>query len=202
VKQAVRCLVADDHPALTAAVTAYLGAHGFEVVGPAADGTRAVALARDEQPELALVDFRMPRLQGVELIAALRLNSPSTGICVYTADADDSTADDAIAAGAAGIVLKESPLGDVVSALRAVRAGDSYVDPRVAGRQSLRGKLTQRELDVLELLAEGLPHEEIGRRLGISSETVRTHLRKASNRLDASTRTQAVATALRLGLIT
>jgi DNA-binding NarL/FixJ family response regulator len=144
----------------------------------------------------------MPRLQGPELVAALRLTSPSTGICVYTADADVSTADDAIAAGAAGIVLKESPLADVVRALEAVLAGGSYVDSRLAGRQSLRGKLTQRELDVLGLLAEGLPHEEIGRRLGISSETVRTHLRKASHRLDASTRTQAVATALRLGLIT
>lgn len=196
-----RCLVADDHPALTAAVTAYLGAHGFVIVGPAVDGSRAVALAREAQPELALVDFRMPRLQGVELIAALRLCSPKTGICVYTADADESTADGALAAGAVGVVLKESPLDDIVHALKTVLAGGSYVDPRLAGRQSLQAKLTQRELDVLELLAEGLPHEEIGRRLGISSETVRTHLRKASGRLDASTRTQAVATALRQGLI-
>jgi DNA-binding NarL/FixJ family response regulator len=196
-----RCLVADDHPALTAAVTAYLGAHGFVIVGPAVDGSRAVALAREAQPELALVDFRMPRLQGVELIAALRLCSPETAICVYTADADESTADGALAAGAVGVVLKESPLDDIVHALKTVLAGGSYVDPRLAGRQSLQAKLTQRELDVLELLAEGLPHEEIGRRLGISSETVRTHLRKASGRLDASTRTQAVATALRQGLI-
>ncbi len=196
-----RCLVADDHPALTAAVTAYLGAQGFEVVGPAADGSRAVACARAEQPELALVDFRMPRLAGVELIAALRLNSPPSRICVYTADADQSVAEDALAAGASAVVLKESPLADIVRALETILAGGTYVDPRLAARQSPRGKLTQREVDVLELLAEGLPHEEIGRRLGISSETVRTHLRKASGRLDASTRTQAVATALRLGLI-
>jgi DNA-binding NarL/FixJ family response regulator len=86
-----------------------------------------------------------------------------------------------------------------VRALDAARAGRAYLDPALRARR--RGSLTERELDVLRLLAEGLPHEEIGRRLGIGSETVRTHLRKASERLGASTRTQAVATALRLGLI-
>src|SRR5262249_22607610 len=154
------------------------------------------------KPELALVDFRMPRLSGVELISALRLVSPGTRICVYTADADEAIAADAIAAGASALVLKESPLVDIVRALPAALDGAKSLDVRLASKQNLRSKLTQRELDVLLLLAEGLPHEEIGRRLGISSETVRTHLRKASNRLDASTRTQAVATALRLGLIT
>jgi len=197
-----RCLVADDHPALTAAVSAYLEANDFEIVGPVSDGSRAVTLAREETPELALVDFRMPRLSGVELVAALQLASPSTRICVYTADADDSTAEEALAAGASGLLLKESPLSDIPRALETLLGGGTYLDARLASRQTVRSRLTQRELDVLELLAEGLAHEEIGRRLGISSETVRTHLRKASGRLDASTRTQAVATALRLGLIT
>jgi DNA-binding NarL/FixJ family response regulator len=197
-----RCLIADDHPALTAAVTAYLSEHGFDIVGPAADGRRAVALATEEQPELALVDFRMPRLSGLDLVAALREIAPETRIVVYTADADEQIASDVLAAGATALVLKEAPLADLVRALEAALGGRSYLDPALAKVDSAPvGKLTQRELDVLGLLAEGLQHEEIGRRLGISSETVRTHLRKASDRLGASTRTQAVATALRLGLI-
>lgn len=195
-----RCLIADDHPALTSAVSSYLSENGFEIVGPAPDGRRAVALAAEEKPELALVDYRMPRLMGVELIAAVREASPETRICVYTADGDEKLAADVLAAGASALVLKEAPLADLVRALEATLAGGSYLDPAIP-RTAAGGKLTQRELDVLGLLAEGLQHEEIGRRLGISSETVRTHLRKACDRLGAATRTQAVATALRMGLI-
>jgi DNA-binding NarL/FixJ family response regulator len=196
-----RCLIADDHPALTSAVSTYLSHNGFEVVGPAADGQRAVAIAMEEQPELALVDFRMPRLSGLDLIAKLREVSPDTRVVVYTADADEQIASDVLAGGASALVLKEAPLADLVRALESTLAGGSYLDPSLTRLSAPASKLTQRELDVLGLLAEGLPHEEIGRRLGISSETVRTHLRKASDRLGASTRTQAVATALRLGLI-
>ena len=196
-----KCLVADDHPALTSAVSAYLSHHGFEIVGPVSDGRRALALATEEQPELALVDFRMPRLSGTELVVQLREASPETRIVVYTPDADEQIANDVLAAGASALVLKEAPLADLVRALESTLAGGSYLDPALTRIAAPASKLTRRELDVLELLAEGLPHEEIGRRLGISSETVRTHLRKASDRLGASTRTQAVATALRLGLI-
>jgi DNA-binding NarL/FixJ family response regulator len=197
-----RCLIADDHPALTSAVSSYLSENGFEVVGPVGDGQRAVALATEEQPELALVDFRMPRLSGVELVEKLREVSPETRVVVYTADADEKIATEVLAAGASALVLKEAPLADLVRALGATLSGGSYLDPALTRLGTPATKLTQRELDVLGLLAEGLAHEEIGRRLGISSETVRTHLRKASDRLGASTRTQAVATALRLGLIT
>lgn len=196
-----RCLLADDHPALTAAVSAFLGENGFDIVGPVSDGRRAVVLAQETKPELALVDFRMPRLAGIELIHALREVSPETLIAVYTADADERMARDVLDAGAVALVLKEAPLADLVRALEAVLDGNSYLDPALTKATKPSGKLTQRELDVLGLLAEGLQHEEIGRRLGISSETVRTHLRKASDRLGAATRTQAVATALRLGLI-
>lgn len=196
-----RCLVADDHPALTSAVTTYLSENGFDIVGPASDGRRAVTLATEEKPDLALVDYRMPRLAGSELVRTLREASPDTKIVVYTADGDERLAREVLDAGAVALVLKEAPLSDLVRALEAALAGGSYLDPALAKNTKPGGKLTQREIDVLGLLAEGLQHEEIGRRLGISSETVRTHLRKASDRLGASTRTQAVATALRLGLI-
>jgi len=195
-----RCLIADDHPALTSAVSTYLADSGFEIVGPVPDGPRALALAQSEQPELALVDYRMPRLSGAELIAALHDAAPATRICVYTADADEQLAREALAAGASALVLKEAPLGELARALEAILAGESYLDPALAPAGP--GPLTGREVAVLELLAEGLPHEEIGRRLGISAETVRSHLRKACDRLGATTRTQAVAKALRMGLIT
>jgi len=196
------CLIADDHPALTSAVSNYLADNGFEIVGPVPDGRRAVALAAETKPELALVDFRMPRLAGVELVRELRAVSPDTRIAVYTADADENVAREVFEAGAVALILKEAPLADLVRALEATLEGGSYLDPALQRGEAPNGKLTARELDVLRLLAEGFQHEEIGRQLGISAETVRTHLRKASDRLGAATRTQAVATALRLGLIT
>lgn len=196
------CLIADDHPALTAAVSGYLAENGFTVVGPVPDGRRAIALAAEVKPDLALVDYRMPGPPGPELVAKIREASPGTLVAVYTADADETIAREVLDAGAVALVLKEAPLADLVRALEAALAGRSYLDPALPRSGGPSSKLTPRELDVLRLLAEGLPHEEIGQRLGISSETVRTHLRKASDRLGAATRTQAVATALRLGLIT
>lgn len=198
----IRCLVADDHPALLAAICDVVAGCGFEVVGPAADGRRAAQLAAAAAPELGLVDYRMPRLEGTALLAALAEAAPAMPVVVYTAEADQQVARDVLAAGARGLVLKEAPLADVGRALEAVLAGGSYVDPGVV---QMRGPgdvgLTKRELDVLALVADGLSHDEIGTRLGIGSETVRTHVRKATARLGAATRTQAVAAALRLGLI-
>ncbi len=201
----VRCLLADDHPALLATVAELLKRSDFEIVGPAADGSRAVAAAAAELPELALVDYRMPRLAGVDLIRKLLEVSPKTAIVVYTAEADQVVVAAALGAGASGIVLKEAPLPDVVRALEAALAGGIYIDPALAP-EALTGmgaapELKPRELAILSLLAEGLTHEVIGQRLSIGAETVRSHLRKACDRLGASTRTEAVATALRLGLI-
>jgi DNA-binding NarL/FixJ family response regulator len=201
-----RCLLADDHPALLAAIRQLLAESGFEVVGPAANGERALALAREERPDIALVDYRMPRLSGVELLRLLKEEAPDTKVVVYTAEADDVVVRDCLEAGAAGIVLKEAPLADLLRALETIIAGRSYIDPGLARINGPHGTarnrpLTAREIDVLRLLAEGLSHEEIGSRLSISSETVRTHVRKAADRLGAATRTQAVAMALRSGII-
>ena len=194
-------LVADDHPALLAAVSSYLEAHDFEIVAVARDGELACALAAEHQADAALVDWRMPRRFGRDLVAGIAAAAPDTRIVVYTADADQLLAGDAFDAGAAGVLLKEAPLADVVRAIDAALGGRTYLDPALRRQSSRSMQLTERELDVLRLLADGLRHEEIGKRLGIGSETVRTHVRKASNRLGAATRTQAVATALRQGLI-
>ncbi len=201
-----RCLLADDHPGLVVALADFLERSGVELVGVASDGLDAVELATAERPDVAVVDFRMPKLARTDLVKAVIEASPETKVVVYTADADDLLVGDALRAGARGVVLKEAPLVDVTRAIETVLAGRCYVDPALAALALARpkgsnGTLTDRERDVLKLLAEGLPHEEIGRRLGISGETVRTHVQKACDRLGATTRTQAVATALRQGLI-
>jgi DNA-binding NarL/FixJ family response regulator len=201
----VRCLVADDHPALLQAVCDYLEANGLIVVGTAPDGERAVTLAAEAHPDVALVDFRMPRLSGIELISRLRETSPETTIVVYTADADEALVRGSLGAGASAVLLKESPLDDLVRAVETAMAGATYVDAALAdfGLDAAIGTpvLTDRECAVLTLLASGMSHDEIGAELAISGETVRTHVRKASRRLGAATRTETVAKALRMGLI-
>jgi DNA-binding NarL/FixJ family response regulator len=202
----IRCLVADDHPGLVAAVSDFLESRNVELVGVASEGEEAARLAAATTPDVALVDFRMPKLCGIDLVERIREVSPGTEVVVYTAESGDGLAQDVIRAGGAGVVLKEAPLDDIVRALEAAVAGRKYVDATLAARALMRPRrgsspLTDREQDVLRLLAEGLGNDGIGRRLGISGETVRTHVQKACERLGASTRTQAVATALRDGLI-
>jgi DNA-binding NarL/FixJ family response regulator len=200
------CLIADDHPALVVAVADFLGANGFQVVGTAGDGQAAVAAAKELSPEIALVDYRMPRLAGLELLTRLSDEAPSTRVAIYTAEADRELVRSALAAGASAVVLKEAPMLDLLRALHSALRGRPYVDP-VLGRAAFEGKqrtggpLTQREAEVLLLVAEGLSHDEIGDRLTIGAETVRTHVQKARQGLGASNRKQGVATPLRRGLI-
>ena len=199
-----RCLVADDHPALVAAVSDFLESQGFDVVGRSRDGVAAVADVKETKPDIALVDYRMPHLSGVELLEQIRRAAPDTLIAVYTADTDQSLVSAVFDAGAHALILKDAPLADLAQALKTICAGQRYVDPALA-RVMLNGAsgkpaLTPREAEVLAHVADGLSHEEIGNRLSISPETVRTHVRKACERLNARTRTHAVATALRLGL--
>jgi DNA-binding NarL/FixJ family response regulator len=201
-----RCVLADDHPGLIAAVGDYLTEQGYEVVSRATDGLSALAEIEQSHPELALVDYRMPRCSGAELVRRIKEVSPETRVAVYTADADERVVAEMLAAGADGVVLKEAPLADLVRALVSIEGGRPYVDPALAISALNVGQrggtqLTAREVDVLRLLAEGLSHEEIGKRLEIASETVRTHARKAADRLGARTRTQAVASAIRAGIL-
>jgi DNA-binding NarL/FixJ family response regulator len=199
-----RCLVADDHPALVAAVSDFLESQGFEVVGRARDGVAAVADIRETKPDIALVDYRMPHLSGVELLQQIREAAPDTLIAVYTADSDRSIVASVFDAGAHALILKDAPLADLAQALKAISSGHHYVDPALApvvlNGASSKPALTPRETEVLAYVADGLSHQEIGNLLSISPETVRTHVRKACERLHARTRTHAVATALRLGL--
>ena len=201
------CVVADDHPAMLTAVSEILARSGFDVLGRARDGGEAVVLIEREKPDVALVDVRMPRLSGIEVAQQVAVTSPETSIVFYTAYGDRALLSEALDVGARGFVLKEAPLVDLVRAVERVAGGDTYVDPvlagvLVSGHLSDRAPaLTQRERETLRLLADGLSNEEIGKRLHISPETVRTHVRKAMSKLEADTRTQAVATALRQSII-
>jgi DNA-binding NarL/FixJ family response regulator len=205
--QPITCLVADDHPAMVEAICDTLADEDIEIVGRAVDGEEALAKIQTRKPDVAVVDLRMPRVGGIETARQVARTTPETAVILYTAYGDRALLTEAIDAGARGFVLKEAPLADLVRAVRIVAEGGTYVDPVLAGALATADAtaklpdLTQRERDVLRLLADGLSNEEIGKELFISPETVRTHVRKAMDKLDADTRTQAVATALRQSLI-
>jgi DNA-binding NarL/FixJ family response regulator len=201
------CLVADDHPAMVEAICAVLEDHEIVVAGRARDGAEAYSKIEKRRPTVALVDVRMPSLSGLDLVRRVARAKLPTRIVLYTGYGDRALLTEAIDAGASGFLMKEAPLVDLVRAIEIVARGGTYVDPVLAGVFAVSQangnvpQLTQREREVLRLLADGFANEEIGRQLYISPETVRTHIRKAMAKLDAETRTQAVAKALRLSLI-
>lgn len=203
----VTCLVADDHPAMLEAVCDVLEDCGVSVAGRAKDGEEALSKIELQHPDVALLDVRMPRMSGIEVARRSTRSFPTTAVMLYTAYGERALLIEAMDAGARAFVLKEAPLTDLARAIEIVAGGGTYVDPVLAGvfaRAEVTEKLpslTQRERDVLRLLADGLTNEAIGKRLFISPETVRTHVRKAMDKLDADTRTQAVAKALRQSLI-
>jgi DNA-binding NarL/FixJ family response regulator len=202
----IRAVVADDHPAVLRSVCDVLIAAGVDVVGRASNGEDAAAKIEASRPSVAVVDVRMPRLTGIEISARTSRTAPETAVILYTAYGDRALLSEALDAGVRGFVLKEAPLQDLTRAVDMVAGGAVYVDPVLAGvlasAESQRiPQLTKREREVLRLLADGLTNEEIGKQLFLSPETVRTHVQKAMRRLEADTRTQAVALALRQSLI-
>jgi DNA-binding NarL/FixJ family response regulator len=205
--EAITCVVADDHPAVLEAVVEFLAHAGIDVVARATDGEEALKQIELRQPQVALIDVRMPKLGGIELTRRAQRSTPATAVLLYTGYGDRALLTEALDAGVRGFVLKEAPMDDLVRAVKSVASGGTYVDPVLAGTLATSSvgnklpELTHRERDVLRLLADGLSNEEIGKKLFISAETVRTHVRKAMDKLDADTRTQAVARALRDHLI-
>lgn len=203
----VRCVVADDHPAIVDAVARFLETEGIEVVGAATDGAEALARIEELAPEVAVLDVQMPGLGGIEVARLLATAGSPTGAILYTGYPERALVVEAIDAGARGFVLKESPLADLARAIELVAEGRTYVDPVLAS--VLAGPdaavrvpgLTKRERQVLRLLADGMRNEDAAKELSISPLTVRTHIEKAMEKLEADTRTQAVATALRMSLI-
>jgi NarL family two-component system response regulator LiaR len=185
----------------------------FQVVGAAQDGAEAVELAAQKQPDLILMDLKMPIMNGIEATREIRTKFPNIKILVLTTYDDDEWVFDAIRAGASGYLLKDTPRQKIVEAIRGTMEGKSFVDPAVAGKllnqvaskqtqpQSiLTDKLTERELDVLRLIAKGINNGEIANQLHLSEGTVRNHVSAILEKLGVSDRTQAAVIAIQHGL--
>ena len=199
-------MIADDHPPVLDSVARYLAAQGFRVLGRAANGQEALTLVETHRPALAVLDAQMPGATGAAVIRRVSRTTPQCSCVVYSGFSDARLLTEALDAGARGYVLKDAALESLVRALDVVAGGGMYIDPALAdaliGMASARDLgLTARERDVLRLLADGHTNESIGRELLISPDTARTQLAGAMAKLGASTRTQAVAEALRNALI-
>lgn len=200
------CIVVDDHPAVLETLGRLLEAAGLRVVALTARAQDALAEIEAERPDVAVCDIRLSREDGIELARQIRRVSPGTAVVVYTTYGDRALLQEALDAGVRGYVLKEAPLPELVRAIETVYRGGAYVDGSLAQALADRERrpeetLTDREREVLRLLASGLKTEEIGRRMFISRSTVKAHLIKAMRKLGASTRAHAVANALRSDLI-
>jgi DNA-binding NarL/FixJ family response regulator len=205
-RAALTVVIADDHPAIVDSVGRYLELNGVAVVGTAADGDGAVELCAELQPDVALIDLRMPGLSGLGALERLRTTVPDTKLLVYTGVGDQTLVAHALDAGAHGVIQKDASLVELVRAVRTVADGKPYIDAALAnlmleGEGVIEARLTRREIEVLQLLANGSSNESIASALHIAPDTVRTHLRKAMSKLRCTTRTQAVATAMRQSLI-
>ena len=199
-------MVADDHPPLLQAVSAVLEEHGIEVVVLASDGEEALAAIAALRPSVAILDVVMQPLGGIEVARRIARAIPATRAILYTGYAEHSVMVDAFDAGAYGFVSKGAPTAELVRAVELVANGERYVDPRLAATVPTSfdpglPTLSAREREILRLLSEGNSNADVGEALHISPDTVRTYLSRAMKKLEAETRTQAVAKAIRLSLI-
>ena len=211
---AIRVLIVDDHPVVRNGLRGiFSGDTDFEVVGEAADGVEAIALVARQPVDVVLMDLRMPGLGGVEAIAQLRAGLPAIHVLVLTTYDSDRDVLPAIEAGATGYLLKDSPRAELLQGVRSAHAGRPVLAPSVASR--LMGMvggavqrpalgttaLSQRELEVLRLVAGGAGNREIARQLFISEATVKTHLLHMYDKLGVRERVAAVAVAYQRGLL-
>jgi DNA-binding NarL/FixJ family response regulator len=204
----IRLLIADDHPVVRDGLRGMVAAEqDLEVVGEAATGGEALALVPRVRPDVALVDLRMPELDGVATIRALRERHPDVRVLVLTTFDSDRDVVSAIEAGATGYLLKDAPRAELFRAIGAAARGEAVLAPAAATRlvgqlrQPATPPLTARELQVLRLIAKGATNREVATRLQVSEATVKTHLVHAFGKLGVSDRTAAVAVALERGLL-
>jgi DNA-binding NarL/FixJ family response regulator len=201
----IRILIVDDHPVLHEGITAMLEAEAdIQVVGAATDAESGIAAFRKLLPDVTLMDLKMPGMGGLKGVRTLRAEFPAARVVVLTTFRGDANAREAIGAGAAGYLLKTTLRGELVTCIRRVHAGSRYVCADVSSDIATylgSEPLTERELLILTLIAEGLENKRIGARLDISSETVKSHLTRIFEKLGAHNRTQAVHIALRRGML-
>ncbi|GAA4552566.1 response regulator transcription factor [Amycolatopsis samaneae] len=204
----ITVLIADDHPVVRDGLRGiFTGEHGFEVLGEAGDGAEAVTLAQRLRPAVVLMDLRMPGTDGVAAITELaRLGNPARVLVLTTYDTDSDVVP-AIEAGATGYLLKDAPREELFRAVRAASRGEAVLSPAVASRlmgrmrEPAREPLSQREIEVLALVARGSTNKEAAKKLFISEATVKTHLLHVYAKLGVKDRAAAVAVAFERGLL-
>jgi DNA-binding NarL/FixJ family response regulator len=206
----IRILVADDHPVVRDGLVAMLGTQAdFEVVGEASNGLEVIRKAQDLQPDVILLDLEMPEMDGVETLRQLRATCPNVQAIVFTAFDTDERIMGAVQAGAKGYLLKGVPRNEIFNAIRVVSQGGSLLQPVVASKLlqhiSHQGSepetLTDREAEVLQLLAQGKTNKEIAAALVITERTVKFHISSILAKLGAGNRTEAVTIAAQRGLV-
>jgi DNA-binding NarL/FixJ family response regulator len=209
-ERTIRVIVADDHKVVRAGIGELLSDEpDIQVVGEARTGREAVELALALRPDLVVMDINMPELSGVEATRQIRAGAPAVRVLVLTAYSDDPYLYGLLDAGASGYLLKTAEGGEIVRAVRATAKGEAAIDPAVAPRLIARlsrgarppEALTDRELEVLRLVARGQTNKQIGLALQISDRTVQNHLANIYGKLDVASRTEAVTAALERGLI-
>jgi len=206
----IRVLLADDHAVVRAGIRQFLEhAEDIVVVGEADDGEDAKALIQDDPPDVAVLDIQMPKASGIEVTRWIRAHYRQVGVLILTAFDDDPYVLAVLQAGANGYVLKTASPMDIIQAVRDVDAGKSALDPEITQKVMAQivghsetppvEQLTERELEVLALVGKGFTNKAIGVQLGISDRTVQGHLARIFNKLNASSRTEAVMRAVSFG---
>jgi DNA-binding NarL/FixJ family response regulator len=205
-KGEITCLIVDDHEVVREGLRLSLSrAPHIRVVGEAADGATAVSLAERRKPDVVIMDVRMPGMDGLEATKALSEKLPDVAVLIFTAFSERTLLSRGLESGAKGYILKEAPHETLVRAIEKVAGGESFIDPALMPA-FLTGKdreemLTAREREILQLLADGMSNADVAQRLFISQETVKSHVRHILAKLEADTRTHAVAIALRDAII-
>jgi DNA-binding NarL/FixJ family response regulator len=198
----IRVLVADDHPVVLHGLCTMLEVEDdIRVVARAADGAEAIERARDTRPDIILMDVQMPNVDGIEALRRIRAEDPEAKVIVLTTYRNEDYIFPSLQAGARGYLLKDSTREELATAIRAVAAGESLLDPALLAPTRPEHSLTHRELDVLRLMGEHCNNAEIARRLFVSENTVKTHVSNIFAKLGCSDRAAAVLIAWKSHLI-
>jgi DNA-binding NarL/FixJ family response regulator len=201
----ITCLIADDHEVVREGLRLSLSrTPHIRVIGETGDGESTVAMAERRRPDVVIMDIRMPGMDGLEATKEMQDRVPDTAVLLFTAFGERSLLTRGLDAGAKGYLLKEAPSQTVVRAIEKLAAGEGYVDPSLMPtflNRDGQALLTPRERQILQLLADGMSNADVAGQLFISQETVKSHVRHILAKLEADTRTHAVAIALRESII-
>jgi DNA-binding NarL/FixJ family response regulator len=201
----ITCLIVDDHEVVREGLRLSLSrSPNIRVVGEAPDGETAIALTKRRRPNVVVMDVRMPGMDGLEATKAISGEVPESAVLIFTAYSERSLLSRGLESGARGYILKEAPHDTLLRAITKVASGETYVDPALMPAFFSKDRddmLTGREREILQLLADGMSNADVAARLFISQETVKSHVRHILAKLEADTRTHAVAIALRDAII-